>query len=161
MALIDEILKWSEEKLPLWQRDAARRLFQQETGMSVGDYAELYALLKVAHGLPNPLGLTPEPLKAAHLPPVLQAGEKVVLKAIRDFVHVNRIAPGQKLNFAPSGMTVIYGGNGSGKSGYVRVMKRACRARDQAEKVLPDANDPAAQPMTAFSGAESILDGDK
>lgn len=60
-------------------------------------------------------------------------------------MHVNRIAPGQKLNFAPSGMTVVYGGNGSGKSGYVRVMKRACRARDQAERVLPDANDPAAK----------------
>lgn len=144
MALIDEILKWSEEKLPLWQRDAARRLFQQETGLSADDYGELYALLKAAHGLPNPLGLTPDPLKAAHLPTILHAGEKVVLQAIRDLVHVNRIAPGQKLNFAPSGMTVIYGGNGSGKSGYVRVMKRACRARDQAEKVHPDANDPAA-----------------
>ncbi|MBK5206448.1 MAG: AAA family ATPase [Polaromonas sp.] len=145
MALIDEILKWSEEKLPLWQRDAARRLFQQETGLSVEDYAELYALLKAAHGLPNPLELTPDPLKAAHLPTVVQAGEKVVLNAIRDLVHVNRIAPGQKLNFAPSGMTVIYGGNGSGKSGYVRVMKRACRARDQAEKVHPDAHDTAVQ----------------
>ena len=146
MALIDEILKWSEEKLPLWQRDAVRRLFQQETDLSVDDdYPELYALLKAAHGLPNPLKLTPEPLKAAHLPTVLQIGEKVVLKAIRDFVHVNRIAPRQKLDFALAGMTVIYGGNGSGKSGYVRVMKQACRARDQAEKVHPDAYDIAAQ----------------
>lgn len=145
MALIDEILKWSEEKLSLWQRDAARRLFQQGSGLAVDDYAELYALLKAAHGLPNSLELTPEPLKATHLPPTLQVGEKVVLKAIRDLVHVNRIAPGQKLDFAPTGMTVIYGGNGSGKSGYVRVMKRACRARDQTEKVRPDANNPAAQ----------------
>lgn len=130
---------------PLWQRDAARRLFQQEAGLSVEDYAELYTLLKVAKGLPNPLAPEPDPLTAVHLPPVPKVGEKVILKALRDFEHVNRIAPGQKLNFAPSGMSVIYGGNGSGKSGYVRVMKRACRARDQAEKVLPDANDPAAQ----------------
>jgi energy-coupling factor transporter ATP-binding protein EcfA2 len=144
MALIDEILKWSEEKLPLWQRDAARRLFQLESGLSVDDYGELYTLLKAAHGLPNPLGLSPEPLMAVHLPPVLKAGEKVVLHALRDLIHVNRIAPKQKLNFAPLGMMVIYGGNGSGKSGYVRVMKRACRARDQAEKVHPDAHDPTA-----------------
>ena len=41
-------------------------------------------------------------------------------------------------------MTVIYGGNGTGKSGYGRAMKRACRARDQVEKVHPDANDPQA-----------------
>lgn len=145
MELIDEILKWSEEKLPLWQRDAVRRLFQQEAGLSDDDYLELYALLKAAHGLPNPLKLTPEPLKAAHLPTVIRAGEKVVLNAIRDMVHVNRIAPAQKLNFAPSGMTVIYGGNGSGKSGYVRVMKQACRARDQAERVRPDARNTAVQ----------------
>ena len=44
-------------------------------------------------------------------------------------------------------MTVIYGGNGTGKSGYGRVMKRACRARDLAEKVHPDANDPNAQTL--------------
>jgi hypothetical protein len=68
MALIDQILKWSEERLPLWQRDASRRLFQQEADLSVDDYAELYALLKAAHGLPNPLKLNPEPLKAVHLP---------------------------------------------------------------------------------------------
>lgn len=141
MALIDEILKWSEEKLPLWQRDAARRLFKQEEGLSDDDYSELYALLKAAHGLPNPLKLTPEPLKSVHLPGVIQVGQKVVLTAIRDLVHVNKIATDQKLNFASSGMTVIYGGNGSGKSGYVRVMKQACRARDQAEKVRPNVHD--------------------
>ena len=38
-------------------------------------------------------------------------------------------------------MSVIYGGNGSGKSGYVRVMKQACRCRDQSERVYPNAND--------------------
>jgi energy-coupling factor transporter ATP-binding protein EcfA2 len=145
MALLDDILKWTEIDLPLWQRDAARRLFQKEDGLSSDDYAGLYALLKAAHGLPNPLNLTPAPLAAAHLPAVPQAGAPVVLKTLRDLKHVNRIAPGQKLNFAPTGMTVIYGGNGTGKSGYARVMKRACRARDQAEKVHPDANDASAQ----------------
>ncbi len=43
-----------------------------------------------------------------------------------------------------AGMTVIYGGNASGKSGYARVMKRACRARDQTEPIHPNANDPTA-----------------
>ncbi|MDO9584987.1 MAG: ATP-binding protein, partial [Syntrophales bacterium] len=142
MALLDDILSWTETKLPAWQRDAARRLFQQGDELTNSDYDDLYALLKAAYGLPNPLGLTPEPLNSTHLPAVMQAGEAVILKAMRDLKYVNRIAPGQKLNFASSGITVIYGGNGSGKSGYTRVMKRACRARDQAEKVLSDAQDP-------------------
>jgi len=145
MPLLNDILKWAELDLPLWQRDAVRRLFQQEDGLSSDDYAEMYALLKAVHGIPNSQNLTPVPLSAAHLPAVLPTGQAVTLKTVRDLKHVNRIAPGQKLNFSPTGMTVIYGGNGSGKSGYARVMKRACRARDQAEKVHPDANDPNAK----------------
>jgi energy-coupling factor transporter ATP-binding protein EcfA2 len=35
-------------------------------------------------------------------------------------------------------MTVLFGHNGAGKSGYVRLLKRACRARHRAD-VLPDA----------------------
>jgi len=145
MTLLDDILKWTETALPLWQRDAARRLFQQTDGLSSDDYAELYALMKAAHGSPNEQNLKPSPLTSTHLPSVFPVGETVILKAMRDLNYVNRIAPGQKLNFAPTGMTVIYGGNGTGKSGYARMMKRACRARDQAEKVHPDANDPNAK----------------
>lgn len=145
MALLDDILKWTETKLPLWQRDAARRLFLQEDGLSSDDYAELYTLLKASHGLPNPLGLTPEPLKAAHLPTALKPGETVILKSMYDLKHVNCIASEEPLKFSTTGMTIIYGGNGSGKSGYIRVMKKACRARDQREQVHPNANDPTAQ----------------
>ena len=59
---------------------------------------------------------------------------------MRDLEHVNAIAENEQLDFAPTGLTVIYGDNGSGKSGYVRVLKRACRARDQSEQILPNAN---------------------
>ena len=68
----------------------------------------------------------------------------VIIQAIRDLKHVNRIAPGQKLEFAPNGITVIYGGNASGKSGYSRVLKRACRARDLSETIHTNAFDPKA-----------------
>jgi ABC-type dipeptide/oligopeptide/nickel transport system ATPase subunit len=145
MTLLLEILNWTEEKLPLWQRDAARRLFQKEEGLSDDDYADLYELLKSANGLPSSSGLSPEPLSKSHIPASIRVGNTLVLKAMRDLKNVNRIAPNQELKFALCGMTVIYGGNGSGKSGYVRVMKRAFRARDQIESVHPDATDPAAQ----------------
>ena len=100
-----------ETELTLWQRDAARRLFEQEAELLDEEYTQRYGLLKAAHGLPNPFKLNPVPLAAAHLPAVLKAGEAVVLKTMRDLKHVNRIAPAQTLNFSPTGMTVIYGGN--------------------------------------------------
>ncbi len=144
MALLDDILRWTGT-LPLWQQDATRRLFQKPEGLSADDYAELYALLKAAHRLPGTKGLTPVPLSRGHLPASPVRGDTVILKGMRDLKHVNCIAPNQTLPFEASGMTVIYGGNSSGKSGYARVMKRACRSRDQKEQVLPDANDPAEQ----------------
>ena len=142
MTLLNNILKWTQH-LPAWQRDAARRLLQREEGLSEDDCAELYALLKAEHGLPNPDNLTPEPLAATHMPATIQSGQSVILKEIGKLTHVNRIAPDQKLGFSIAGMSVIYGDNGSGKSGYVRVMKQACRCRDQTERVYPNANDPA------------------
>jgi len=45
------------------------------------------------------------------------------------------------LSFEPTGITVIYGDNGVGKSGYARILKRACRARLVGE-LLPNAFDP-------------------
>lgn len=145
MELIDRILKWSETDLKLWQQDAVRRLFQQENQLSEHDWGELYILLKAANGLPDPLNLKPLPLKAAHLPVVSKADETVILTSMRNLTNVNCISPTQKLVFEPSGMTLIYGENGSGKSGYTRVMKKACRARHQENKIHPNVNDPGYQ----------------
>jgi ABC-type lipoprotein export system ATPase subunit len=164
MTLLNNILKWTQT-LPAWQRDAARRLLQCEEGLSANDYAELYGLLKAGHGLPNPDNLVPEPLASCHLPAAIQSGQTVILKEIGKLTHVNRIASDQNLEFSEIGMSVIYGGNGSGKSGYVRVMKQACRCRDQSEKVYPNANDlssvnktPTARFRIEQNGTPSIID---
>jgi cation transport regulator ChaC/energy-coupling factor transporter ATP-binding protein EcfA2 len=47
---------------------------------------------------------------------------------------VNALKPGARIEFAP-GVTVIFGENGSGKSGFVRVLKRAAGVRT-AEDIL-------------------------
>lgn len=49
---------------------------------------------------------------------------------------VNAIRPGADIKFAPR-VTIIFGENGSGKSGFVRVLKRAAGVRT-AEDILPD-----------------------
>ena len=143
MALLNDILKWTES-LPSWQQDACRRLLQRESGLEETDYTELYALLKKDNGIELGDALEPVPLADEHLPSELAPGETVTLIALRNLENVNRIPSDHTLAFSQAGMTVIYGGNGSGKSGYARVMKMACRARDQSEPIHPNANDPAA-----------------
>ncbi len=143
MALLNRILKWTES-LPSWQRDACRRLFQMEAGLTENDYLDLYAILKEENEIEVEDSITPVPLAPEHIPAAVAPGDTVTLVALRDLENVNQIPNNHVLTFSEAGMTVIYGGNGSGKSGYARVMKRACRARDQSEPIHPNANDPAA-----------------
>jgi len=140
LSLLNDILVWSNTSLPTWQRDALRRLFQKEVLDQQG-LDDLYAMLKSAHGVPDPENREPDPLSQKHLPVQTANAAPVILRAMRDLKHVNRIPNGQILEFAPKGMTVIYGGNAAGKSGYSRVLKQACRARDSLETVHPDAFD--------------------
>lgn len=43
---------------------------------------------------------------------------------------VNKLAPTKPLNFGDSNIAVVYGDNGSGKSGYVRLLKHICGVRN-------------------------------
>jgi hypothetical protein len=141
VSLLQDILEWSATLKP-WQSDALRRLIQLGN-LTPQDYDDLFALMKSTNGLSDPHGRSPQPLAANHLPSTIATGAPLTLLAMRDMKNVNRIANNQTMIFSPVGLTVIYGDNGSGKSGYSRVLKRACRARDQGEKVLPNAFLPA------------------
>jgi len=143
MGTLREVFEWSRG-LPDWQSDAIRRLFDKDT-LAENDLEDLLALLKVTHGIPDPEDRIPQRLTADLIPATPTEGSKTVLKAINDIQNVNAIAPGQRIEFAPQGLTVIYGDNGSGKSGYSRVLKRACRARDRGKNVLPNAFAPPAE----------------
>lgn len=138
MALLDEILTWSSKDLKPWQSDAVRRLFQT-LELRDPDFSELLLMLKASKGIAVEDSPAPIPLAAVHLPTSAAASEAVVLEALHSLKHVNRIAEGQRLNFVPKGLTVVFGENGAGKSGYSRVIKSACRARVKDEPVLPDA----------------------
>ncbi|GGJ46144.1 hypothetical protein [Pseudomonas avellanae] len=46
---------------------------------------------------------------------------------------MNAIKPGASLPFGPGNITVFYGQNGSGKSGYARLLKQACGSRSKDE----------------------------
>jgi energy-coupling factor transporter ATP-binding protein EcfA2 len=60
--------------------------------------------------------------------------EPIQIDSIKIGSGVNAIKVGAEIEFAP-GVTVIFGENGSGKSGFVRVLKRAAGAR-AAEEIL-------------------------
>lgn len=133
MTILSAIQKWSEAQ-PVWQRHAIAVLYAQpELGQD--DFEHVYALLKAAKGIPDPderphRALTPEQVAMP-----LAGAAAIQLIAIKHMRGVNALAQGKTLSLAPTGLTVIYGDNGVGKSGYSRVLKQACRARDRSEKI--------------------------
>lgn len=157
MTILQEIHKWSQS-LPLWQQDAIRRLYVNRT-LSPADLEGLFAMAKASFGINDPekteaIKLAAEEIAASSVPNRL-----VQIVAVKNLVNVNALAEKQSLPIGPTGLTIIYGENGAGKSGYTRVLKKACRARDQAEAILPDARKPAGKHGPPSAEFEVLIDG--
>jgi len=137
MGAAAEIVDWSSNR-PLWQRDALRRIVAKGE-LDEAELDELALIAKEQVGLADPCAPAPKavPLAAGHLPASTTA-EAVSLGAITDIENVNALAHGQKLSFERQGLTVIYGDNATGKSGYVRILKKVCRARAAEMPILPN-----------------------
>ena len=80
---------------------------------------------------------------AADFPSTVSTGSRVELVGINDLENVNALEKGSSLSFGATGLTVIYGDNGSGKSGFARLVKEVVGARHH-QSILPNAFDPAA-----------------
>lgn len=126
MTVLREILSWSQDR-PEWQRDALRRLVTSGELTDV-DIDELVGLCKGTHGLSDRWASVP--LSAEHIPDGTPGAAPVDLVSIFHHRGVNALAESQTLKFG-RGLTVVYGDNGAGKTGYIRILKCACRARGQ------------------------------
>ncbi len=122
--VLNEILQWSQDR-SAWQRDALRRLVASEK-TTQDDLPELVDLCKAAHGLTEPKAS--QPLTEDHLAVPARNAGAVFLESVTHHRGVNALAAGQTVRFGPN-LTVVYGQNAAGKSGYTRILKRACRSR--------------------------------
>ncbi|WP_085695102.1 MULTISPECIES: AAA family ATPase [unclassified Pseudomonas] len=157
MTIIQEIQAWSKG-LPAWQQDAIARLYHDRV-LSSSDLDDLYALAKAASGLPDPEGRSCKKLEDALIAQSSDLARLVQVTAIKKLLNVNALANGGSVPISPIGLTVIYGENGTGKSGYSRVFKHACRARDRREPILPNANLNPKTAGVAQAVFETLIDG--
>ncbi|MFG6439769.1 hypothetical protein [Roseateles sp. LKC17W] len=118
MQIIQSIAAWAAQQ-PAWIDDAVRRLVAG--GLTPQDFQELSALAKAEHGLPGPKGRVAVRLDPKTLPAAAQDGVDVSLAAVRSPQNLNAIDPNQALTFQATGLTIVYGHNGAGKSGYRRM----------------------------------------
>ena len=128
----EQLLEWTSNR-PEWQQDALRR-FAQSGELTEDDLSGLRLQIENSAGLPVDNVPAPIPLAAEHLSEAASNQPKTVLASLGPVQRVDRLAGDQPpLRFAVNGVTLIYGANASGKSGYCRITKQLCRSLSPGE----------------------------
>ena len=115
---------------PAWTQDALSRI-AAASGFELTEEAISEVRERVIHvaGGGQEGGPTCTPFDPACLESPADAdAAPVTLASLGPVSNLDRLAENQILRFALSGVTLIYGDNGSGKSGYARLAKRLCRS---------------------------------
>lgn len=137
--LNDAIVAWAQSR-PNWEQTALGLLAR---GAPL-DSAALERLADEAEAQAAHTAFNGTPLTLADLGPSGDALSPVRLLAIREPKAVNALVADDGITFEADGITLIYGHNGSGKSGFARVLKTITRAREETE-VLGDIFAPHAE----------------
>jgi hypothetical protein len=111
VAQVVETRRLSDERV-----SALYELLLREKGLAEGDPVNVPALSSTVAATPT--------------------GTTIRLVSLRHIENVNALAPNQEIEFHPR-LTICFGENASGKTGYVRILKRAAAVRT-AEPVLPN-----------------------
>lgn len=136
MTLTGDLLAFAATRLP-WEQDLFRRVYTQPD-LTPTDLDEVFALIKAGASIPQDV-VPPAPiaLAPAHVLHRPEGAPAVVLGEISNVRNAMQLASGQRLSFSVDGVTVVYGENGSGKSGYCKLLKQICRARrERADEVV-------------------------
>ncbi len=122
-----DLMGWAAEQ-PDWVKDSLRRIaVAADHSIDQADADCILDNVRVAAGA----GSTAHPMTAiaaSHLGGNSGEARRTVLSQLGPVQNIDRLAGGQKLRMAGVGITLVYGENGSGKSGYTRIAKRLCRS---------------------------------
>src|SRR5664280_310532 len=138
------LLTWAAKQLP-WVRDALRRhALAQNFELDIGGRSEVIKRVRLAAGIGYDQNCDHTPFAADHLHGGA-AGPRTLLVSLGSVKNLARLAADQTLSFAIDGITLVYGDNGTGKSGYCRITKKLCRSLT-SEDLLGDVYTGGAKP---------------
>ena len=124
---------WANEQ-DHWVRALAGAVLESRRALNANVIDELYEVLLNEKNLVEGRPITVAPLERD-----LEAGaaeQSLRLTRLSEVANVNALVADQEIAFNPC-MTVLYGENGTGKTGYVRVLKQLASVRT-AEPILPN-----------------------
>ena len=100
------------------------------TALTQTDIDELVQLVKKECG-DTSITLNAFPLDSTHIPTTTTtSGNYPKLISLRNPINICALHNQGSLQFSNTGLTVVYGGNGSGKSSYSRIVRKLCWSRN-------------------------------
>lgn len=134
-----QLAQWANLK-DEWTRRIVRLVLASGRPPSEADISNVYQLFLEEKRLESRTIPVEEPI--ASTATVAEREDSLVLTRLSEVVGVNAIVPGQAIDFN-EGLTILFGENGAGKTGYARILKLMANSR-KAEDILADINDPSA-----------------
>jgi hypothetical protein len=122
--LYKQLEDWFKER-PAWLQESAQLLLKKPDILE-DDISTLVSLCKKEAKGDN---VQVESIKRDQLT-FGESKEIIKIAAISEIKGVNSLAPRNSLNFGDGNLSIIYGGNGTGKSGYTRTLKHICGAKN-------------------------------
>lgn len=125
------LIEWANEQ-DHWVRAIVTEVIAARRPLADASVAAAYDMLLAEKGLSQAATPTVAPLAAGAT--VAENADELRLTRLCNVTGVNALATGQEITFNPR-LTVLFGENAAGKTGYVRVLKRVALVRS-AEEIL-------------------------
>ena len=126
MRIEQEIVSWLHGR-PDWQQEAVIRILANKD-LSVKDFEELTALCKTAEGQKKTKSRLFSGFEGHD-----SQNQTLRIVSIGEIEGIENLQPRKPIIFGEGNPNVVYGYNGSGKSGYVRIIQAACGKQDVKE----------------------------
>lgn len=127
------------KKQPKWQQYALRSIAKYGSAESIPQNEEIQIKKMLAEEARGEMSSSDSAYKF-YIPDTTDAKPKTYLKSLGPVSSIDKLTSEQDpfVFVSPNGMTVIFGNNGSGKSGYARILKNLCRSHGNIESIKGD-----------------------
>lgn len=129
--IVDFLWEWTENK-GIWAELLVSKIVALENELSTAENQTIFNYFLQSIGLSSGL-----PNITIAKPNYVPTNQEIELISLSDVLGVNRLAKNQTINFSPN-LTVIFGENGTGKTGYGRILKTLGFSYDTFNNILSD-----------------------
>jgi energy-coupling factor transporter ATP-binding protein EcfA2 len=140
--IVDFLWEWAENHAD-WSKLLISKIVTTESPLSTADRETVFNYFLQSINLQTDL-----PVLTITKPTYTPTTRTIELDSLSDITGVNKLAKNQTINFAKN-ITVIYGENGTGKTGYSRILKTLGFSYDNNKTILSNIyNEPEPQSAT-------------